>query len=93
MSPATGTLLDVQDRAADRAADRAVEAAKDVPRYPSGQAGMALALANAIHSCNHVIKHAREYNRVVPAETDRRKLVDALVGLVAVGVPDNDEAA
>lgn len=54
-----------------------------LPKHPTGAAGVALSIANAIHSCNHVIKvhSADDADAAEAAEKDRAALVNALVNL------------
>lgn len=54
-----------------------------LPKEPEGAAGVALALANAIHSCNHVVKvHGGQVGAgASEAGNDRARLVTALVNL------------
>lgn len=59
-----------------------------MPKHPSGVAGVARAVADAIHSCNHVVKvasgiHSTAYDGTSrdAAIQDRAKLVDALCEL------------
>lgn len=65
------------------AAEKLLEILKALPKHPSGAAGVALAIANSIHSCNHVIKvHGDKIgNGAAEAGKDRAKLVTALVNI------------
>lgn len=61
--------------------EKLLEMLKALPKHPGGAAGVALAIANGIHSCNHVVKVSLQSDLAELAAKDRARLVTALVNL------------